>query len=431
MKHLSLVAVAVAVVLAACSARADVSLPTGLAPGSQYQIAFLTSAGTTATSTNIADYNSFVTSQAALSSSLPTGVTWTAMVSTPSTSLTSNSVTHSNVPIYNTYGQLVVSNGTTVWSSSYANPIDYTQNGQIAQSLPYVNDGGHRDNVWVGELGLWNYFSGPPTGWATSGNITPSSCAEYGIGDEIPFSNTLPSNEYYGLYALSSPITVVPEPSTLVLLGIAVIGLVGFAWRRKRPSVAVLLVVFGALMFAAADRARAESVYYAGVPNGSAWSFGTVNSTGQTTVIATGLTFGGAGAEKLMFAPNGTLYGFDAGESGGGAWGSINTATGAFTQIGNLNTYFPFGLDHNESYGFLLAFGSSGNLYVTGFGTDANYDYGTLNLTTGAFTKIAVSPVSIAGSLVAPVPEPSTFVLLGIAIIGLGGFAWRQRKQAA
>ena len=102
-----------------------------------------------------------------------------------------------------------------------------------------------------------------------------------------------------------------------------------------------------------------------------------------------------------MFAPNGTLYGFDVDEGGGsGAWGSINTATGAFTQIGNLNTYFPGCLDHNENYGFSLAFGPSGNLYATGYGTDGNSDYGTLSLTTGAFTKIAASPVGYdAGSL--------------------------------
>ena len=43
-----------------------------------------------------------------------------------------------------------------------------------------------------------------------------------------------------------------------------------------------------------------------------------------------------------MFAPNGTLYGFDVGYGGGsGSWGSINPATGAFTQIGNLNPCFP------------------------------------------------------------------------------------------
>ena len=172
--------------------------------------------------------------------------------------------------------------------------------------------------------------------------------------------------------------------------------------KRLTTSVAVLVVVFGALMFGAADRARADSVYYAGTPNGSNWSFGTVNSAGQTTVLGTGLHFGGADVEKLMFAPNGTLYGFDVAYGGGtGVWGSINTANGAFTQIGNLNTYFPAFDDHNENYGFSLAFGPSGNLYATGWGTDNNFDYGTLNLTTGVFTKIAASPVQVEGSLAA------------------------------
>ena len=93
---------------------------------------------------------------------------------------------------------------------------------------------------------------------------------------------------------------------------------------------------------AAADRARADDVYYVGTNNGSSCSFGTVNSAGQTTTIGTGLSFGGGEAEKLMFAPNGTLYGFDVADGGGVAtWGSINLATGAFTKIGNLNTYFP------------------------------------------------------------------------------------------
>ena len=65
---------------------------------------------------------------------------------------------------------------------------------------------------------------------------------------------------------------------------------------------------------------------------------------GANDVLGTGLNFGGAGAEKLMFAPNGNLYGFDVDYGGGsGAWGTINPATGAFTQIGNLNTYFPGG----------------------------------------------------------------------------------------
>jgi len=191
-------------------------------------------------------------------------------------------------------------------------------------------------------------------------------------------------------------------------------------------------LVLAAALFAlaAADRVRADDVYYVGNTNGSSYSFGTVNSAGQTTVLGKGLTFGGAGAEQLMFAPNGTLYGFDVAYGGGsGAWGSINTATGAFTQIGDLNTYFPYyGGDHNANYGFSLAFGPSGNLYVSGSDVNNNFVYGTLSLTSGAFTEIAASPVGFAGSLANTVPEPSTFVLLGAGAFALFGYrSWRRR----
>ncbi len=200
--------------------------------------------------------------------------------------------------------------------------------------------------------------------------------------------------------------------------------------KRLSTSVAVLLVVFGALMFGAADRARADNLYYAGVSPSGPWSYslGTVGSAGHATTIATGLSFGNANGEKLMFAPNGTLYGFDVAEGSSGVWGRINLATGAFTQLGNLNTYFPSGIDHNEGYGFSLAFGPSGTLYATGYGNDGNWDYGTLDLTTGAFTKIAASPVLYAGSLASPVPEPSTFVLLGVGAFSLLAYGWRRRR---
>jgi hypothetical protein len=205
-------------------------------------------------------------------------------------------------------------------------------------------------------------------------------------------------------------------------------------WHKLNS--AILVVVFGALMFGVADRARADSLYYVGTNNGAAWNFGTVDSAGNKTSVATGLGLGGAGAEKLMFAPNGTLYGFDVGYAGGsGAWGSINPATGAFTQIGNLNTYFPGnGDDHTETYGFSLAFGSSGNLYVTGYdptsGNPLNGDmvYGTLSLTTGAFTQIAASPVAYAGSIASPIPEPSTIILLSVGVFSLLAYGWRWRR---
>ncbi len=184
------------------------------------------------------------------------------------------------------------------------------------------------------------------------------------------------------------------------------------------------------VMYSGSLAAWGNNVYYAGTNNGNTYSFGTVDASGQKTVIGTGLNFGSGVTEKLMFAPNGNLYGFDASYDGmgSGAWGRINPATGAFTQIGNLYTYFPHGSDHTEAMGFSLAFNPSGNLYATGWGTDGKMDYGTLNLTTGAFTKIAASPVMYSGSLASPIPEPSTFALLAAGALSLLAYAWRRRR---
>ena len=40
--------------------------------------------------------------------------------------------------------------------------------------------------------------------------------------------------------------------------------------------------------------------------------------------------------------------------------------------------------------------------------SSGNSDFGTLDLTTGAFTKISPSPVDYAGSIASSIPEPST-----------------------
>ena len=175
-----------------------------------------------------------------------------------------------------------------------------------------------------------------------------------------------------------------------------------------------------------------NTTYFAAMNSNGSYKFGTIDSAGHTTTIATSLNYGSGGvAEKLMFALDGTLYGFDVSYSGlgSGAWGRINPATGAFTQLGNLNTVFGTGDDHNENWGFSLAFGPSGALYATGYSqSESKWDYGTLDQTTGAFTKISASPLGqdFPGSIASPIPEPSTFVLLGAGAIAF--FGYRRRK---
>ncbi|MEI8376345.1 MAG: hypothetical protein WCJ35_26300, partial [Planctomycetota bacterium] len=96
-----LLAVALTATLFGGTARANVILPTGLAPGSQYEIVFVTSDGTTATSANIATYNNFVTAEANQNSTLYNlGVSWHAVASVvPGPAATSNAPS-AGIPIY-------------------------------------------------------------------------------------------------------------------------------------------------------------------------------------------------------------------------------------------------------------------------------------------------------------------------------------------
>ncbi len=163
-----------------------------------------------------------------------------------------------------------------------------------------------------------------------------------------------------------------------------------------------LILAAALFALAAADRAWGNNLYYVSGGYGNInYTFGTVDSAGNKTTIAT--NNGAPTLNTLIAGPNGTLYGFQTGEDWGtGVWGSINPTTGAFTQIGNLNTYFPNGAgDPNPEWGFSLAFGPSGSLYATGFGTDGYCDFGTLNLTTGAFTKLATNLFYDNGSIAA------------------------------
>ena len=129
----------VAFALSATQVMAGLVLPTGLAPGSAYQIIFIAQNPIHGTSSNIADYNAWAMSQAAQDTSLP-NTTWNAVVSTNTVNANVNAPSAPGVPIYDTQGELVASGATGLYTSNLLLPILYNQNG----------DAIFDDSIWTG-----------------------------------------------------------------------------------------------------------------------------------------------------------------------------------------------------------------------------------------------------------------------------------------
>jgi hypothetical protein len=213
--------IALAAIVAGSSAPlfATVTLP-NLPPGSQYQIIFATSDQIAATSGSISTYNTLATTDAApLNSLLPAGVTWSAVGSTLTTAASANAPSLSNIPIYNTHG-IEVSAG-NLYSGSLLAPVNYDENG----------NGPPITLIWTGATSAGG-ISGSPLG---------SADAEFGNSNQsgsgwITGSNNTPSSIAWPIYALSSPITVVPEPGTISLVAAALAGFGGIFIRRRHAA---------------------------------------------------------------------------------------------------------------------------------------------------------------------------------------------------
>lgn len=107
---------------------APITVPAGLNPGDQYRLAFVTGTVRDATSTNIADYNNFVTTAANSEPALAAlSTTWNAIASTNSINARDNTTTNpfvsAGVPIFRLDGNLVAASNADLWDGAVSVPI--------------------------------------------------------------------------------------------------------------------------------------------------------------------------------------------------------------------------------------------------------------------------------------------------------------------
>ena len=233
MKNTRVVGVVIASLLfglaSVAPAMAIVTVPTGLSPGDDYRLAFVTSTTRDATSTSIDDYNAFVQgvvdALGAGNELYDLGTTWTAIGSTVDDDARDNTGTNPSspgVPIYRLDDTRIADNNRDLWDGSIANPIIVNENG---------------DSI---DLFTW-------TGSEVHGVSSPQSA----LGDQASvmgltsdpllgtwmYWDTFPSTFSRNLYAMSDVLTApVPVPAAFCLFGTAIAGLLGVGWRRRSAS---------------------------------------------------------------------------------------------------------------------------------------------------------------------------------------------------
>ncbi len=205
-----------------------VTVPASLLPGQQYRLAFVTQETRDATSTNIADYNAFVTQQANLSTELAAlGTTWAAIGSTQTVDARDNTGTNpsvsAGVPIYLLDGTTRIASGNAaLWDGSLDAPLNIDQFA--------VN--GYSASVWTGTS--TDGLSDPTF---PLGTATPSWGASIAVdGDWVSNGSSFNSDSSLRWYAMSGVLTVVPEPTSLAIFlsGACLIGV--FVRRKRQPA---------------------------------------------------------------------------------------------------------------------------------------------------------------------------------------------------
>ena len=213
---------------------AIITTPTGLNPGDQYRLAFVTSGTRDGPSEDLTVYDSFVQAAADANSELAAlGATWKVIGSNHTVDARdhtdTNQLLSTGVAIYLLNDSRLADSNADLWDGTIDAPLNITETGAVLGSnTNYVRTGTKADGTKANE---------PFTGGGIAVGLNTSTDSGWVI-----WNSGLNRGADRHLYAISSvltaPNTAVPEPTTLAIWSLlGGIGLVvGHRRRRRRAA---------------------------------------------------------------------------------------------------------------------------------------------------------------------------------------------------
>ena len=235
-----------------------IQAPTGLQPGDHFRIIFVTSGTTSATSSNIADYNTFVTKQAGGATYAGQVIQWSAIASTNTINALDNINSAYSSAVYTADGTKVASSTTHdsggLWSSNlisqptegidgtvYTSGVVWTGtagNGMGYNTTIFGGYGLGSNNYGYDPYTLTNVFLTPQVQvGAISGSQTGSNWVQIPNNSASSTPGLKSWTDQYQMYGISQELTIAPEPSTLLITaaGLLVI-VVARRWHRQNAD---------------------------------------------------------------------------------------------------------------------------------------------------------------------------------------------------
>ena len=222
------VAFSLALFIVASAFAGNIPVPPDLDPGAPYHLVFVSSVGRNATSSDIGHYDSHVQQAAdAAGIGVKEGVTWYAIGSTESVDARDHAPV--SAPVYNMQMERLANDYEDMWGGLLSSPIKYDEHG-IDVGVEWV---------WTGTYPHGQAHIFYPLGGGGGSNKQAGIGASHKSVNAWLYVGEEPFEEDHRVYGLSSRLTVIPEPASVLLLSsLGAVTVVGFAWRRRRKLAA-------------------------------------------------------------------------------------------------------------------------------------------------------------------------------------------------